>query len=61
MKIILAVVAATTLTACGAATTRTYEEIKTINNQQFLCTWTQEPFSLEKKDYRCEAFQVVNP
>lgn len=47
------------VTSCG---TRTHEEIKEINGQKFLCTWTQEPSDpWTKKDYRCEAFFGAQP
>ncbi len=51
---IVITIAALTLGACG---TQTKEEIKNINGNEFLCTWTHKPASpWIKNDYRCEAF-----
>jgi hypothetical protein len=48
--IMLVIMTALGMTACG---TQTHEEIKTIGNVQFLCTWTNYPSSPLKNDYRC--------
>lgn len=60
-NILLALAVAVAPMALAACGNKTYEEIKEIDGQKFLCTWTRFPGDWEKKDYRCEAFQGVTP